>query len=158
MKKNIVVPVKRYRNYSIREIVLSDIESGRFLSVLENLSVKVVPARRAEQIFREIKSNPFHKVFVAVRKNIVIGATTLLVEPKFIYSGGLVGHIEDVVVSNEYTGTGIGSNLIRFAIHIARKLYKCKKLILDCSDKNMGFYERLGFSYQDNCMTIIWSN
>jgi glucosamine-phosphate N-acetyltransferase len=158
MKKNIVIPTKWYRNYSIREIVSSDIKNGRFLSALENLSVKVVPASRAEQIFWEIKSNPFHKVFVAVRENIVIGSTSLLVEPKFIYSGGLVGHIEDVVVSKEYTGMGIGSNLIRFTINVARKLYRCKKLILDCSDKNMSFYEKLGFSYQDNCMTIIWNN
>jgi glucosamine-phosphate N-acetyltransferase len=157
MKKNIAIPVKRYRNYSIREIVPEDMKSGRFLSVLENLSVKVVSARRSEEIFREIESNPLHKVFVAVRKNIVIGSTSLLVEPKFIYAGGRVGHIEDVVVSKDYAKTGIGSNLIRFTVGVARKLYKCKKLILDCSDENMRFYERLGFSYQDNCMTIIWS-
>lgn len=158
MKKNIVIPVKRYQNYSIREIAWKDIKGGQFLSVLENLSVKVVPASQAEQIFWEIKSNPFHRVFVAIHKNIVLGSASLLLEPKFIYSGGLVGHIEDVVVSNDYEKMGIGSNLIRFTIHVARKLYKCKKLILDCSDKNMRFYERLGFSYQDNCMTIIWNN
>jgi hypothetical protein len=56
MKKNIVIPIKWYRTYSIREIVLSDIKDRRFLSALENLSVKVVPASRAEQTFWEIKS------------------------------------------------------------------------------------------------------
>ena len=34
--------------------------------------------------------------------------------------------------------------------------FRCAKVILDCSDENVGFYERLGFSCQDNGMTIIW--
>lgn len=148
--------IKHYRNYTIRELTGMDIKKGQFLSVLENLSVKVVPLERSEQIFREIQSNPFHNVFVASQKNIVIGATSLLVEPKFIYEGGRVGHIEDVVVKKGYSGKGIGSSLIKFTIRVARKLYKCKKLVLDCSDRNIGFYERLGFSYQDNCMAKVW--
>jgi glucosamine-phosphate N-acetyltransferase len=143
-------------DYIIRGIETKDITEGQFLKVLENLSVKVIARNQAQRILQTIESNPLHKIFVAVQKNIVIGAVTLLVEPKFIYDGGKVAHIEDVVVKKEFAGKGIGSSLVKFAIDVARVDFHCAKVILDCSDKNVGFYERLGFSCQDNGMTIIW--
>ncbi len=45
----------------------------------------------------------------------VIGTTTLLVEPKFIFSGGRVGHIEDVAVRTGYQRRGIGFKLVKYA-------------------------------------------
>ena len=63
---------------------MKDITEGQFLKVLENLSVKVIARNQAQRILQTIESNPLHKIFVAVQKNIVIGAVTLLVEPKFI--------------------------------------------------------------------------
>jgi glucosamine-phosphate N-acetyltransferase len=86
----------------------------------------------------------------------VLGAVTLLVEPKFIYSGGRVGHIEDVVVRRDEVNRGIGSSMVKFAVTVARKDFHCTKVILDCSNENMKFYEMIGFSYKDNCMAIIW--
>jgi glucosamine-phosphate N-acetyltransferase len=141
---------------TIRAIELKDITEGQFLKVLENLSVKVVDRSQAQGILQTIESNPLHNIFVAVQKNIVIGSVTLLVEPKFIYDGGKVAHIEDVVVNKEFAGKGIGSRLVKFAIDVAREDFHCAKVILDCSDENIRFYERLGFSCQDNGMTIIW--
>lgn len=143
-------------DYTIRAIQLKDITEGQFLKALENLSVKVVARNQAQRILQTIESNPMHKIFVAVQKNIVVGAVTLLVEPKFIYEGGKVAHIEDVVVKKQFAGKGIGSSLVKFAIDVARTDFRCAKVILDCSDENVGFYERLGFSCQDNGMTIIW--
>jgi len=32
------------------------------------------------------------------------------------------------------------------------KVNKCYKVILGCSDKNVGFYEKIGFSVNDNLM------
>jgi glucosamine-phosphate N-acetyltransferase len=143
-------------DYIIREIEMKDITEGQFLKVLENLSVKVIARNQAQRILQTIESNPLHKIFVAVQKNIVIGSVTLLVEPKFIYDGRKVAHIEDVVVKKQFAGKGIGSSLVKFAIDVARNEFRCVKVILDCSDENVGFYERLGFSCQDNGMTIIW--
>jgi GNAT superfamily N-acetyltransferase len=143
-------------DYTIRPIKLKDITEGQFLKVLENLSVKVVARNHAQRILQTIESNPMHKIFVAIQKNIVVGAVTLLIEPKFIYDGGKVAHIEDVVVKKEFAGKGIGSRLVKYAINVARTDFRCAKIILDCSDQNVSFYERLGFSCQDNGMTIIW--
>src|SRR5437867_9118209 len=100
--------------YIIRDIKKIDIQKGQFLRLLENLSSNPIKNKqRAYEIFKEITSNPLHRIFVAVMKSkskeIVVGATSLLVEPKFIYEGGRVGHIEDVVVRVGYEKKGIGA-------------------------------------------------
>jgi glucosamine-phosphate N-acetyltransferase len=85
-------------------------------------------------------------------KKIIVGTTTLLVEPKFIFGGARVGHIEDVSVRKEFQGFGIGSWLVEHATTVAESEMGCIKIVLDCSDETMPFYEGLGYSYQDNCM------
>ena len=146
--------------YFIRQIEKVDIDKGGFLETLKNLSTNpVMEKKRAYEILDEIDSNPLHRILVAVvRSNlnineIIVGATTLLVEPKFIYSGGRVGHIEDVVVRRSYEKKGIGKKLVSHATKLAHKM-DCVKVILDCSDENMRFYQKLGYTYQDNCMSI----
>ena len=95
---------------------------------------------KAEQILDNISANPLHRIFVAIDKQTseVIGATTLLVEQKFIHSGGKAGHIEDVVTRKGFEGLGIGSALINHALHFA-KTVGCYKVVLDCSDTNIRF-------------------
>ena len=133
-----------------------DILTGGFLEAIENLAVQVADVRHALEVLLEIESNPLHKVFVAVRKNLVLGSITLLMEPKFIYSGGRVGHIEDVVVRRDQMKRGVGGSLVKFALDVARRDFHCTKVILDCSNENKKFYEIFGFSHKDNCMTILW--
>jgi glucosamine-phosphate N-acetyltransferase len=150
---------KSFIKYRIREIEENDLKGGGVLEVLENLApVGELDRTAAINVLQQIKSNPLHKVFVAVQdeadnQGLVVGATTLLVEPKFIFSGARFGHVEDVVVRKEYEGTGIGSKLVRHATEVAAKM-GCMKTVLYCSDERMSFYERLGYSYRDNCMEI----
>jgi glucosamine-phosphate N-acetyltransferase len=113
----------------------------------------------AQKVLNEIKRNPLHKIFVAVIEADdglpkVVGTTTLLIEPKFIFRGRRVGHIEDVSVRKGFEKMGIGQKLVLHAITIA-KLMDCTKIVLDCSDATMPFYEKIGFSYQDNCMKLF---
>ena len=35
------------------------------------------------------------------------------------------------------------------------EMYRLKRAVLDCSDENVPFYQKLGYSYQDNCMKIM---
>ena len=125
----------------------------------------------AERIFQEIQSNPLHKIFVVYavgeekgnkgcsdpvdNTKVIVGTTTLLVEPKFIFGGSRVGHIEDVSVRKEFQGSGIGSWLVEHASTFAESVMGCVKIVLDCSDETMPYYESLGYSYQDNCIKII---
>jgi glucosamine-phosphate N-acetyltransferase len=145
--------------YMIREIEENDIETGRLLEVLENLApVGGLTMPAAKMILKEIRSNPLHKIFVAVtqegrKRGLVIGTTTLLVEPKFIFGGGRVGHIEDVAVRAGYQRKGIGLKLVNYATEQAVAM-RCVRTVLDCSDENVPFYKKIGYSYHGNTMKI----
>jgi glucosamine-phosphate N-acetyltransferase len=108
---------------------------------------------KAERILNDINANPHHRIFVAIDKETseVIGATTLLVEQKFIHSGGKAGHIEDVVTRKGFEGLGIGSALINHALHFAETV-GCYKVVLDCSDANIRFYQKTGFKVHETAM------
>ena len=105
----------------------------------------------AESVFNKINSNPDHIIAVAEYQGKIVGATTLLIEPKFIHQGGLVGHIEDVVVDKNYQGKKIGEKVMRYLLEIAQKR-GCYKTILDCTEDVKKFYEKLGFKHTANEM------
>ncbi len=135
----------------IRKIVKSDIDRG-FLESLDSLSkASDLDKKNARSILDEILKNPDHVIFVAVRVSQVIGSATLLIERKFIHKGGKVGHIEDVVVSKECQGRGIGEKIIKRALEYAGR-HGCYKTILDCDDDVRPFYEKIGFVRHSNGM------
>ena len=131
----------------LREIEERDINKG-FLDVLNNLVPPDIEDKEyAKSILQKIKSNSLHKIFVAEDdiNGKITGTTTLLVEPKFINKGMKVGYIEDVAVSKDYEGTGIGSKLVMYATTHAISLEGCKKVLLSCSKRTQPFYEKLGY-------------
>jgi glucosamine-phosphate N-acetyltransferase len=135
-------------NFIIREIEQADLEKG-FFQTLSNLAMLGRirdDLEQAKKILQEIKSYPLYKIFVAVKNDDaeIIGSITLLIEQKFIHDGGKSGHIEDVVTRKEYEGIGVGSALVSAALAFAREK-NCYKVILDCSEKNVPFYEKIGF-------------
>ena len=137
----------------IREIEENDLEKG-FLESLDFLTSTITltsDKNKAKKILKKIKQNPNHIIHVAVDDNKIVGSTTLLVEQKFIHDGGLVGHIEDVVVRKEYEGKGIGIKLVMSMLERAKEK-NCYKTILDCKDDVKQFYERIGFKRESNGM------
>lgn len=136
---------------TVRKIIQSDLDNG-FLESLDSLrKASDIDKNKARRILQKISQNPDHVIFVAVHNNRVIGATTLLIEQKFIHDGGKVGHIEDVVVSKEHQSKGVGAIIIRAVLEYA-KAQGCYKTILDCDDAIMRFYEKLGFARHSNEM------
>jgi len=153
MKKNGSSGAGRQK-YEVRELRDGDIGKG-LIDTLSNLSDTggLTPAE-ARRLFKAMKSNPIYLVFVAVASDgQVIGATTLLVEQKFIHRGGLVGHIEDVVVMKGHEGKGVGGSVVRAAVEKAREL-GCYKVILDCKPDLVDFYKKLGFREHDVGMRL----
>jgi glucosamine-phosphate N-acetyltransferase len=140
---------------TIREIEYDDIDKG-FLEVLENLLSPEIDNKNAENILKKIKSNPLHKIFVAKddTNDKIVGTTTLLVEPKFINKGMLVGYIEDVSVRKGYEGLGIGFKLVNYATNYAVSNEGCKKILLYCSEKNKSFYEKLGYKLSNDTFVM----
>jgi len=135
----------------IREIEEDDLEKG-FLETLDFLrNTSGIDKNKAKEILKKIKQNPNHIIYVAIDDKKIIGSTTLLIEQKFIHNGGLVGHIEDVVVRKDYEGKGIGIKLVTSMLERAKEK-NCYKTILDCKDDVKQFYERIGFKRESNCM------
>ena len=135
----------------IREIIETDIENG-FLETLDRLrKTSDLDKKIGKDILKKIISNPDHIIHVAEENGKIIGSTTLFIEQKFIHNGGKVGHIEDVVVSKEYEGRGIGFKLVNSLLEKARVM-NCYKTILDCQDELIPFYERIGFKQESNQM------
>jgi glucosamine-phosphate N-acetyltransferase len=98
-----------------------------------------------------ISETVYSNIYVAYTNNKIVGTITLLVEPKIIHNAGKVGHIEDVVVHTKYRKKGIGKLLIDH-VKIVAKEKECYKIILDCDEHNIGFYEKSGFKTKGVCM------
>ena len=136
---------------TIRELQSEDLWNG-FLITLDSLRLASnIEKTNARKIFDKIKNNSNHIIVVALIENKVVGAATLLIEPKFIHDGGIVGHIEDVVVDKNYQGQKIGEKIIRYLLDAA-KTKGCYKTILDCVDGVKPFYEKLGFKHNSNAL------
>ena len=135
----------------IREIEEDDLEKG-FLETLDFLrNASNLDKNKANEILKKIKQNTNHIIHVAIDNKKIVGSTTLLIEQKFIHDGGLVGHIEDVVVRKDYEGKGIGIKLVTSMLERAKEK-NCYKTILDCNDDVKQFYERIGFKRESNGM------
>lgn len=135
----------------IRQIQENDLFQG-FLESLDSLrKASDLEEDDAKLVLKKIRSNQNHVVMVADSDGQIVGSITLLIEPKFIHQGGLVGHIEDVVVRSELQGKGIGEQLINAALEYAKN-HGCYKTILDCDDNVKPFYEKIGFKRNSNAM------
>ena len=135
----------------IREIRENDLENG-FLETLDFLrKVSDLDKNKAKEILEKIKQNSNQIIQVAIDDKKIVGCITLLIEQKFIHDGGLVGHIEDVVVRKDYEGKGIGMKLVTSMLEYAKRK-NCYKTILDCKDDVKQFYERIGFKHESDGM------
>lgn len=133
----------------IRELKKEDLQKG-FLTTLDSLrQTSDIDKDLAEEIFDKINSNSDHIIAVAEIDGKIVGSTTLLIEQKFIHKGGIVGHIEDVVVNKNFQGQKIGEKIMKYLLEIAKNR-GCYKTILDCTEEVKPFYEKLGFKQVAN--------
>lgn len=138
-------------NITIRKLQKEDLWNG-FLHTLDSLrKASNTDKKIIEKTFEKINSNSDQIIIVALIEGKVVGATTLLIETKFIHNGGKVGHIEDVVVDKEYQKNRIGEKMINYLLRYAKD-QGCYKTILDCVDDVKPFYEKLGFKHNASAL------
>src|SRR5262249_49036583 len=113
----------------IGELRPADLSRG-FLETLASLSAVDLTPEDALVIYKGRKRAGV-RTYVARLGRQVVGTASLVVEQKYIHRGGLVGHIEDVAVHNDFQKRGIGAALVRHATEEAKKL-GCYKVILSC--------------------------
>ena len=143
-------------SFIIRELKEEDLSNG-FIETLSNLSEVGKLANdtiRKREILSEIKDKNYRIVIAEDNQNHqIIGSATLLIEQKFIHNGGKAGHIEDVVTRKGYEGKGIGREILKELIKIAKD-NECYKIILDCDEKLVKFYDKIGFKKHSIMMRL----
>jgi len=84
------------------------------------------------------------RIFVIKHNNICIGAGSLFILDKL--HNNKVGQIEDVIITKKYRKYGYGKMLIDKLVEVANVEFNCYKVILNCLEKNIGFYEKCNFN------------
>lgn len=115
-----------------------------FLQVLSQLNRQDTNNYSFDNFDKKIKefntSNQY--IFVAeIRedyKSKIVGTIKLLIEPKFFDP---VGHIEDVVVDENYRNMGIGKQMVRHVTELAFNEHHCYKVVLNASETVKNFYK-----------------
>ena len=138
----------------IRELEVTDIDE-RYFRLLCQLSGEesAYEWQTAMTFWLKYEDNDDHQVFVYEQEGEILGTATILVENKLLHYGSRVGHVEDVVVTREQKKKGIGKALIEECVKFAKEK-DCYKVILDCGDHNIAFYESCGFRVAEGCMRL----
>ena len=95
-------------------------------------------------------NDPNSITFVMSDNKAILGVASLHIIEKLTRKLGL---IEDVAVSKNNRGLGIGKKLVEKLIQTGKEK-KCDKIVLSSSEKNSEFYEKMGFQKQELSMII----
>jgi len=141
----------------IRQLEEGDYDLG-YLDLLAGLTtVGAITKEEWANRFKQINTQSMVEIWVIEYSltNQIIGTGTLLFEPKFIHECGLVAHIEDIVVSKNTHGTGMGKKIVTFLAERA-KIRGCYKVILDSTQNTIGFYQKCGFIVKGTQMAVYF--
>jgi glucosamine-phosphate N-acetyltransferase len=132
--------------YSIRPIQNGDYERGvldvlRVLTTVGNISADEF---RAQFDYWLRRNDTYFVVVITNEVGKVVAVGSVVVERKLIHECGLVGHIEDIAVARSEQGKKLGLRLIHALTEIGR-VHGAYKIILDCSEHNVPFYEKCGY-------------
>lgn len=126
---------------SIKRLTVDDLNE-RFAETLSALAPTKYTSSMSE-VFAKREAAGIITI-VAFDDNKIVGTASLIIENKFIHDGSKVAHVEDVAVHPEYQGKGIGLTMMS-SLELFAKLEGVYKIILDCSEENVPFYEKFGF-------------
>ena len=124
----------------IRNLEIEDYDKGYFDLLSQLTSANKITQEKFEKIFNQVKNN----IFDIEEDGKIVVSGTLFIEQKFIHDGGLVGHMEDIVVDKDYRKKGYGYQIV---LHLIKKAKEngCYKIIADCQDSLLNFYSKNGF-------------
>lgn len=139
-------PSQEQENTGLRRLKENEVYQG-FDKALSALRPVDVPEDKVSKVFQE-RIQQGVKTYVLEKETDegtrIVATASLIIEHKL--DGKRVGHIEDVAVNENYQGKGFGK-MIMSAIKVKAAHKKCDQLVLDCSDKNLGFYINSGYKH-----------
>lgn len=136
-------------NIILRYITSTDYHDG-FIETLNALKPTHISYESYMQIMRNRQKCGIITI-VAQYENSVVGTASMIIEEKFY--GGAVAHVEDVAVIEKYHGNGIG-RLLMSRLECEARQFGCYKIVLDCNDNNIIFYENCGYKRHINQMRL----
>jgi GNAT superfamily N-acetyltransferase len=134
---------------TMREAVEADLPAVLALAAQPGMDDGVVLSLSdAQTVWRKMRSYPSYRLFVAVREGSVVGTYALLIMDNLGHSGAPSAIVEQVLVSPDVQGGGIGTMMMHHAMEHAREA-RCYKLGLSSNIKRTAahaFYDKLGFT------------
>ena len=130
-------------NFIIREIIKEDYDYGftELMYEFTNYNYQI----SKEEFCKYIDKNNCKIIIIYSKKdNRIIGSGTIFKIDKI--HNNPIGLIEDVIITKTYRSIGLGKLIIDKLIQIGKNDFGCYKIILNCLEKNIGFYEKCGFS------------
>ena len=130
----------------LRDLWGPDLHKGFFETLAALRKIELTPEKAAEILRRRLAMGL--RTIVAVVGDRIVGTASYIVEEKFY---GKVSHVEDVAVHSQFKGQRIGQRMIEEIITRSKDA-GCYKVILDCDEHMVAYYERAGFRKCNNGM------
>lgn len=127
----------------------------RYIEILNQLSdcTRSSPYQTALFLDYHKKNYSNFKYYGAFYNNQLVGIASTILENKIAYGHSQCLHVEDVVVDAEYKSMGVGKALLEFIKDKAKSL-GVRKIILNCDEDKIQFYEKVGFFVDGYCMRL----
>ncbi|KAI9102431.1 putative glucosamine-phosphate N-acetyltransferase [Phlyctochytrium arcticum] len=139
---------------AIRPLHIADFDKGYLQLLAQLTTVGNVSRDLFERRFEYLKKRNDTKLCIVVddvEQGRVVGAGSVMLEPKFVHECSSVGHIEDIVVDSSTRGKNLGKLIIN-ALSDLTKQSGAYKVILSCAEKNIGFYQKCSLEPKETTM------
>lgn len=117
---------------------------------------KPLNTRSLQSVYDIALSSENQKYICAVEDSKIVGFGSLTIKNN-LWQEGRLGHIDELVVDNDYRGKGIGRQLLAQLIVLAKE-QKCKRVELDTAfhrKEAHHFYEQQGFENRAYLFSMV---
>lgn len=135
----------------IRKANLDDLDD--VVELLSHLAPNESKESIKSDMFCKIVESDWCDLLIWETEGKIVSTGSLWIMQKVIRNFSKAGQIEDVVTLPEYRGCGFGRMIIDALVTKAKER-GCYKVVLNCSDHNVPFYEKCGFRKTENQMRI----
>ena len=142
-------------NLIFRTLNENDYNKDYFLLLNQLSNSNNLNQNNFKEIFYNIQKTSEIYIYEDITTNKIVASATLMIEQKFIRNGGKVGHLEDVVVDKDYRKYGLGKKIVLNLVNLAKEK-GCYKIIGNCDNSVIKFYEKIGFENKGNEIAIYF--
>jgi len=138
----------------IRNIEQNDYDKGymNLMKQFTNFDYNISKEQFTDYLHRNHK----HIRIIVIEDNgIIIGAGSIFKLEKL--HNNPVGQIEDIIIDKRQRGKGYGKAIVERLVDIGKNEFKAYKIILNCLDENIEFYNKCGFKLVGNEMKLTFN-